>query len=842
MTNGGVPPRSAGSNLARRMSQRLWAALLLLLLGASAQGQEKQKKLPLEIPREGSLKIGLPGSSAGTRCRVGVWNPVYVLLRAGDDPIGARQYQLVVETSDSDENQNQYFTDVPALTAGQEQWVMTYVRPGNLNAPITVTLLKDGSPVHPARRAPQNLDILEPQNLLYVTLGPRLPALWTAFKNQSQNKPVHIDPELGPEPDDGRESIRRYGFIDRVEQMPDRWYGYGAVDVLFLASGSKFIEELYNQAELEREGTGRAHALAEWVRRGGRLVITAGRNQQTVQKLLDRLRLLDCKFSGRRSVRSLPELQLWVGYNKDPLPAMEITTLEPGPGVDALVTVSKGAQGKEAPVIVVAPCGLGRVLLLGFDVEAPPFTQWPGLTKFWEKIDAEIRPRLPASATSPQSAQRFQSGNAPHEMAKDLQTNLESFEEVPVISFGWVALFIFLYILIVGPLDYFLLKKVFKRLELTWITFPSVVIIISVTAYFTAYKLKGNDLRMNKLDVVDLDLRGGQINGTTWFTLFNPRIQNYSIGIVPAPGWAPQKPDPLTDYAPLVGTLSPPDSSQGGMNRNSGSGSFFRRPYEYASNAAALRNVPIPVWAPRSFTGSWYLKLKQGESAPFEAELRPTRSGEFLEGTLVNHLPVELQEVWLHYQGKWYAIPANLPSNQPFRIDSLNVRTRPGGSDTSSWLGQDFRYFQRAPGGTSSAASRRPSRPMPSEDGVYSLGTTPAALMKSIFFYGHDGAPRSSMNNSGLRTLDQGWRLKPLNPVLPSGQVVQRRYLDEVVLVARVMVPSGEAEQVNSHGAAATQLWLGHLPGDPRGRETLNGKLSQETFVRVFIPVQTREP
>ena len=75
----------------------------------------------------------------------------------------------------------------------------------------------------------------------------------------------------------------------------------------------------------------------------------------------------------------------------------------------------------------------------------------------------------------------------------------------------------------VGPLDYFFLKKVVKRLELTWITFPTVVLVVSAAAYFTAYWLKGSDLHIRKLDVVDIDL-AGQTVGHTWFTLFSPRI------------------------------------------------------------------------------------------------------------------------------------------------------------------------------------------------------------------------------------------------------------------------------------------------------------------------------
>ena len=40
-------------------------------------------------------------------------------------------------------------------------------------------------------------------------------------------------------------------------------------------------------------------------------------------------------------------------------------------------------------------------------------------------------------------------------------------------------------------------------MELTWITFPTIVVTVSLVAYYAAYLLKGNDLLVNKVDVVD---------------------------------------------------------------------------------------------------------------------------------------------------------------------------------------------------------------------------------------------------------------------------------------------------------------------------------------------------
>ena len=41
---------------------------------------------------------------------------------------------------------------------------------------------------------------------------------------------------------------------------------------------------------------------------------------------------------------------------------------------------------------------------------------------------------------------------------------------------------------------------------------------------------------MNKLDVVDVDPESSRVYGTTWFTVFSPKIDTYTIGVEPGDG------------------------------------------------------------------------------------------------------------------------------------------------------------------------------------------------------------------------------------------------------------------------------------------------------------------
>src|SRR5207245_8617951 len=112
------------------------------------------------------------------------------------------------------------------------------------------------------------------------------------------------------------------------------------------------------------------------------------------------------------------------------------------------------AEQEDTPLILRGAYGLGRVTVVALDLDQQStFAKWTSSAQkdFWIKLLEETAPRLPPPVKNQGPGFRYDQQN--YDRASQLQMNLEDFEDVPVISFGWVALFILLYILVVGPLD-----------------------------------------------------------------------------------------------------------------------------------------------------------------------------------------------------------------------------------------------------------------------------------------------------------------------------------------------------------------------------------------------------
>ena len=261
----------------------------------------------------------------------------------------------------------------------------------------------------------------------------------------------------------------------------------------------------------------------------------------------------------------------------------------------------------------------------------------------------------------------------------------EQFPGVKLIPFGWVAFFIFLYILLIGPGDYFFLKKVLKRMELTWITFPTIVLTVSLVAYYAAYVLKGNDLLVNKIDLVDIDQEAGMARGNTWMSLFSPQNRDYNMHAIPIPldvkdgATAATTSGGDTARAPagtevVMSWFSVPEDQFAAMGSSSRRFSFSGSGYAYqpVGGVEFLENVRIPIWSTKCVAAQWFARADPLVDSDLEQ-----KGTDRVEGTVTNRQSFPLEDAALAY-GKEVYLLGDLKPGAVVRVELANHRNLSG--------------------------------------------------------------------------------------------------------------------------------------------------------------------
>ena len=170
------------------------------------------------------------------------------------------------------------------------------------------------------------------------------------------------------------------------------------------------------------------------------------------------------------------------------------------------------------------------------------------------------------------------------------------------MPFFVVALLVIVYILLIGPGDYFLLRRLGRGMQWTWVTFPAIVVIFAAGAYLAAYWLKGDQLRVSQVDLVDIDAEG-MARGASWFSVFSPRGESFDLSLRPR---LPDGQPPPETSASLAWLGKAGNEFNGMYSRDTqNSAPLWSQGYSIASSLDAIRGVPIQVWASKSFTYRW---------------------------------------------------------------------------------------------------------------------------------------------------------------------------------------------------------------------------------------------
>ncbi|MCJ7433035.1 MAG: hypothetical protein MUO77_06060, partial [Anaerolineales bacterium] len=266
--------------------------------------------------------------------------------------------------------------------------------------------------------------------------------------------------------------IRPLTGLTRVAQLktadlPDRAQGWDALDALVISN--------IDTGTLTPE---QKKSLELWLANGGKLFVTGGlRWQMTTAGLHD---FLPVELTSTKNVAGLPALS---AYIKDPSLLEQETILatgQLGDGANILV------EQDDIPLLIEKQIGFGKVFYFAADPNLQPLSNWDGMKKIYDHLLAFKSPRpLWADAVW----DPYQANNA-----------LATLPELALPSFVYVCCWLGIYILIIGPVNYLILRRI-KRTELAWVTVPVLVILFSCLAYFSGYAYRGTRPILNRFQL-----------------------------------------------------------------------------------------------------------------------------------------------------------------------------------------------------------------------------------------------------------------------------------------------------------------------------------------------------
>ena len=436
------------------------------------------------------------------------------------------------------------------------------------------------------------------------------------------------------------------------KDLPEKYEGLRSLDLLII-----------NNADTSKLTPEQKDALESWVNRGGRLVIGGGAGAPITASNLPKS-LFPYDLQNIHEVDALPGLEAYADTERP----IRI----PGPFVIVKVDVSDGrvlSSQNDIPLVVEKKLGKGFIDFIALDLADAPFDAWNGTPVFWEKLvtpNAGYPEWLPTDISARQ------------QFASNMPYTLSNLPMLDLPSAKWLALMLGIYILVVGPANYFFLRRI-KRLHYAWLTIPAITILFSAASFSLGYALHGTDIFVNKITVLQAEPNGSALVDS-FIGVFSPAQKSYQIEVENAGLLSP-----LTPY------YNPWDSFG-----NPGTVPANRTIYLTQGNPAYVRGISIDQWSMQSFMSESRME-NLGFTTP-----KLLIEEEALVGSIENTTQHFLEGAFLIWGSNYLNLGDMAPGDSVEVKLDLSKITQPN-------LGSPFSYsmFEKELNGSAQDASRR---------------------------------------------------------------------------------------------------------------------------------------
>lgn len=605
------------------------------------------------------LEVGFAGEY-----KLGLWAPATVTVKDAAD------LQIEVVAPDSDGVGVRYTASVGS-SSGQ-QTTPLLIRVGRRDAPLTVRLRSQTS-----AQSTSSDDIVAQATFSPTSNstegGPRsgrpstsrIVAELTAAsagRVASDSAPSSL---LAAAVEESRLSQTSVARLGAVSDLPTRWIGYESLACLWINfSDLEFAGQLLGDSA-------RATALSKWVHGGGRVVIGVG--QESAELFAnDGARaneawagLLPGEFAEIISLNDAGPFETYASSTKPiaagqgvAIPVTKFTS------VQGRIEAYAGSQPTDLPLVVRRRVGFGEVVLVTVDLAAVPFATWEGLGGFVARVSGLDR-----------DGSRRAAGDAPSQIVttgyNDLSGAVQhrlgaTFTGVSTVSMLAIVAAALLYLVLIGPGDYFFLKQIVGRMELTWLTLPLMVLLFGGGAYWLSNQLRGEAPQLNRLELIDVDGQSGIARSVLWAQAYSPTATRHDLRLVAnaADGATMASADGYLSW------LGMPGRGMGGLDTSATAFSPLGAEYRQgvwpggSRLPLGLQGVPINTASTKALMSRW-----QGiTDRRVEADLTRSSSG-LPEGALINATGADFLAAWL-VAGDWAWRLGPLPDGATISIDA----------------------------------------------------------------------------------------------------------------------------------------------------------------------------
>ena len=595
-----------------------------------------------ELPKILDVQLGFVG-----KYKVGYWTPVNVKVRSGQRGWKGR-VELTAPDGDGLSARfigTQNFVD---MLPQQEMTIAAIAKFGRIQSSLGVMLIGSDDRIVERLFTPNELPEARPATHQFV---------------------VHVGKTMGIE-----EIVRTLDRSDIMVRelnetagLPIHWAAYDGVDTLIMTTGQL---ELYSSLM-----SNQVDAIERWVKMGGQLILSVGHNGN---ELLGQEGLLQpflpgefdgvvdqCQTVGLENFADVPH-QIEMPRKADGRCQLIMTLLHQPAGKIELI--ERGGS-RRSPVVVRTPHGLGQVVFVAVDLDRDPIAEWKGRERFIARLLEWTLSKRPRNESPATVGPMRHSGYS--DLTGQLRGALDQYREVSFVPFWLVAVLVTGYLVLIGPVDYLLVRHVLRRVQWTWLTFSFMVVGACILAYSLTTKLKGENLYVNQVDIADVDTTTGFVRGTTWAHTYSPATRTYDLSLSPSIACGG---DAWRDHEVLLSWQGLPGTALGGMNTTS-TAERMSDAYvidtrgDSSMKSAGIWGIPIQIWSSKGFHARWHGEL----DLPAISKLQVQSDGR-LRGEIGSPLACDLTDCFLYYTPWAYNI-GKVSAGQTVTVGSASERS-----------------------------------------------------------------------------------------------------------------------------------------------------------------------